>query len=36
VSKIGGELGAGIREFRAGIVYKDEKTTEDESENVAS
>jgi len=36
VSKIGGELGAGIREFRAGISDENKKTAEDKSENVAS
>ncbi|MBT4841971.1 MAG: twin-arginine translocase TatA/TatE family subunit [Anaerolineae bacterium] len=36
VSKIGGELGSGIRAFRDGIADEDKKTTEDESENAAS
>ena len=36
VSKIGGELGSGIRAFRDGIDDEDKKTTEDESENAAS
>ena len=36
VSKIGGELGSGIRAFRAGIADEDKKTTEDESKNTES
>lgn len=36
VSKIGGELGAGIREFRAGIADKDKEPTENEAEKVES
>lgn len=36
VSKIGGELGSAIREFRSGIAEDGKKTDKDEVEKVAN
>ena len=36
VSKIGGELGSAIREFRSGISGDDKKTDTEETEKAAS